>query len=103
MSAAPTLTAKERGDVPLVQQVLFYPVRERLMSGTNLRDFYERYVDALDAREFDRVDEFVHESIVMHSEPSSRAAGSRTWKSRPAMCSCCTALAVSSALIRVVE
>ncbi|MFC7882996.1 ester cyclase [Streptomyces sp. NPDC057376] len=44
------------------------------MSDTDLRDFYQRYVDALNAREFDRMDEFVHESIVMHSEPSSRTA-----------------------------
>ncbi|WP_433869657.1 ester cyclase [Saccharopolyspora sp. CA-218241] len=44
------------------------------MSATNLRDFYERYVAALNAREFGRMDEFVHESIVMHSEPSTRAA-----------------------------
>jgi predicted ester cyclase len=44
------------------------------MSDTNLRDFYERYIEALNAHEFDRMDEFVHESIVMHSEPSSRAA-----------------------------
>ncbi|ONK13000.1 ester cyclase [Streptomyces sp. MP131-18] len=44
------------------------------MSDTDLRDFYHRYVEALNAREFDRMDEFVHESIVMHSEPSSRAA-----------------------------
>jgi predicted ester cyclase len=44
------------------------------MSDTNLRDFYQRYVDALNAREFDRMEEFVHESIVMHSEPSSREA-----------------------------
>lgn len=44
------------------------------MSDTDLRDFYERYVEALNAREFDRMDEFVHESIIMHSEPSSRGA-----------------------------
>ncbi|OLT14155.1 hypothetical protein BJF79_03055 [Actinomadura sp. CNU-125] len=44
------------------------------MSETDLRDFYQSYVDALNAREFDRMDEFVHESIVMHSEPSSREA-----------------------------
>ncbi len=44
------------------------------MSYTNLRNFYESYVDALNAREFDRMDEFVHESIIMHSEPSTRAA-----------------------------
>lgn len=44
------------------------------MSHTSMRDFYERYVEALNAREFDRMDEFVHESIVMHSEPSTREA-----------------------------
>ncbi|GIG87794.1 ester cyclase [Plantactinospora endophytica] len=44
------------------------------MSDTNLRDFYRRYIEALNAHEFDRMDEFVHESIVMHSERSSRAA-----------------------------
>lgn len=44
------------------------------MSDTSLRDFYERYIEALNAHEFDRMDEFVHDSIVLHSEPSSRAA-----------------------------
>ncbi|MFC4562403.1 ester cyclase [Nocardiopsis mangrovi] len=44
------------------------------MSDTGLRDFYGRYIEALNAHEFDRMDEFVHESIVLHSEPSSRAA-----------------------------
>lgn len=46
----------------------------RPMSETSLRDFYGRYIEALNAHEFDRMDEFVHESIVMHSEPSSREA-----------------------------
>ena len=44
------------------------------MSDTTLRDFYERYIEALNAHEFDRMDEFVHEDIVLHSEPSTRAA-----------------------------
>lgn len=44
------------------------------MSDTNVREFYGRYIEALNAHEFDRMDEFVHDSIVMHSEPSSRAA-----------------------------
>jgi predicted ester cyclase len=44
------------------------------MSDINLRDFYERYIEALNAHEFDRMDEFVHDSIIMHSEPSSRAS-----------------------------
>ncbi|TDC80184.1 ester cyclase [Streptomyces hainanensis] len=44
------------------------------MPDTDLRDFYKRYIEALNAHEFDRMDEFVHESVVLHSEPSSRAA-----------------------------
>lgn len=44
------------------------------MSEASLRAFYERYIEALNAHEFDRMDEFVHESIVMHSEPSTREA-----------------------------
>jgi predicted ester cyclase len=44
------------------------------MSKTNLRELYERYISALNAHEFNRMDEFVHDTIVMHSEPSSRAA-----------------------------
>ena len=43
------------------------------MTEKNPREFYERYLEALNAHEFDRMDEFVHESIVLHSEPSSRA------------------------------
>ncbi len=48
--------------------------KEELMTDIDLRDFYKRYVEALNAREFDRMDEFVPESIVMHSEPSTREA-----------------------------
>jgi predicted ester cyclase len=44
------------------------------VSDTDLRDFYERYIEALNAHEFDRMDEFVHETIVLHSEPSTRDA-----------------------------
>ncbi|MGN9811383.1 ester cyclase [Micromonospora sp. BQ11] len=44
------------------------------MSDINLRDFYERYIEALNAHEFDRMDEFVHETITLQSEPGSRDA-----------------------------
>ncbi|MBA8807205.1 ester cyclase [Promicromonospora sukumoe] len=37
------------------------------------REFYHRYIEALNAHDFDRMDEFVHDEIVMHSRPSSRA------------------------------
>ncbi|RDD85137.1 ester cyclase [Streptomyces parvulus] len=43
------------------------------MSDFNIRDFYNRYIEALNAHQFDRMDEFVHDDIVMHSEPSTRA------------------------------
>jgi predicted ester cyclase len=44
------------------------------MPKADLRNFYERYIEALNAHQFDRMEEFVHDSIVMHSESSSRAA-----------------------------
>ncbi|GAA1185562.1 ester cyclase [Pseudonocardia alaniniphila] len=42
------------------------------MSGTDLRNFYERYIEALNAHEFDRMDEFVHDTITLQSEPGTR-------------------------------
>lgn len=42
------------------------------MPDINLREFYQRYIEALNAHEFDRMNDFVHDEIVMHSQPSSR-------------------------------
>ncbi len=42
------------------------------MSDTKLRDFYERYIEALNAHQFERMDEFIHESITLQSEPATR-------------------------------
>ncbi|WP_225850805.1 alpha/beta hydrolase [Streptomyces sp. HPF1205] len=43
MSAALTLMAKERGDVPLVQQVLFYPVTDASFDTTSYHQFATGY------------------------------------------------------------
>ncbi|MGW7294575.1 ester cyclase [Streptomyces xiamenensis] len=43
------------------------------MSDFDVREFYDRYCEALNAHEFDRMDEFVSESILSHGEPATRA------------------------------
>jgi predicted ester cyclase len=39
---------------------------------SDLRDFYRRYIEALNAHEFDRMPEFIHDSITLQSEPATR-------------------------------
>jgi acetyl esterase len=52
MSAALTLMAKERGDVPLVQQVLFYPVTDASFDTDSYHQFATGYFLRRDAMEW---------------------------------------------------
>jgi predicted ester cyclase len=42
------------------------------MTTTEIRDIYSRYIDAVNARQFDRMAEFVHDQMILNDQPISR-------------------------------
>ncbi|MEV4992962.1 ester cyclase [Streptomyces niveus] len=42
------------------------------MSDTDLREFFQRYIDALNAHEFHRMTEFIHDELVMNGQRVTR-------------------------------
>ena len=42
------------------------------MTAEELRDFYNRYIDLINKREFDRMHEFAHDEVIMNGTPVAR-------------------------------
>lgn len=42
------------------------------MSNPNLREFYDRYIAALNARDFDVLDKFIHDEVTLNGETVTR-------------------------------
>jgi predicted ester cyclase len=43
------------------------------MSSPDLRAFYDRYIAALNARDFDVMDTFIHDEVTLNGRPATRA------------------------------
>lgn len=46
--------------------------RKAIMSGSDLHEFFQRYIDALNAHEFHRMTEFIHDELVMNGRRVTR-------------------------------
>lgn len=42
------------------------------MSDTHLREFFQRYIDALNTHEFHRMTEFIHDELILNGQPVTR-------------------------------
>lgn len=42
------------------------------MSNTDLRTFFQNYIDALNTHEFQRMTEFIHDELIMNGRPVTR-------------------------------
>lgn len=97
MSAALTLMAKERGDVPLVQQVLFYPVTDANFDTGSYHQFAEGYFLRRDGMQWFwnqyTTDEAERAQITASPSgppPSSSPGCPRPWSSPARPTSCAT-------------
>jgi predicted ester cyclase len=43
------------------------------MANPDLRDFYDRYIAALNARNFDAKDQFIHDEVTLNGKPATRS------------------------------
>jgi predicted ester cyclase len=43
------------------------------MSNPDLRELYDRYIAALNARDFDAMDRFIHDEVTLNGRPATRA------------------------------
>jgi predicted ester cyclase len=50
------------------------------MPDFDLRAFYRRYIDMLNAREFNRIDEFVHDRVTAKGQPYTRDDVVAAWE-----------------------
>jgi len=44
------------------------------MPTLNLREFYDRYIAALNARDFDVMDKFIHDEVILNGKATTRSA-----------------------------
>jgi predicted ester cyclase len=49
------------------------PASEKTMSESEIRQFYDRYIAALNAHEFDRMPEFIADSVTLNGNAGTRA------------------------------
>jgi len=50
------------------------------MSDIDLRAFYHRYIDMLNARKFNRIDDFVHDRVTVKGQPYRRDDVLAAWE-----------------------
>lgn len=60
------------------------------MSTEELRDFYLRYIDLANKREYDRMVEFAHDEVIMNGAPVARDDMVREFHRHTDACRTCT-------------